>query len=443
LQEQSNITHPGHTGNGYIRYTIVTMLFIVTAFNFAGRTTMSIAGPAVSNQLHVDAKALGYIFSAFGWSYVLGQIPGGALLDRFGTKNVYATSIFLWSLFTLLQGFVGHFNTFTAIVLLFSLRLLLGLAESPCMPGNSRIVAAWFPASERGTACMIFNSAQYFALVLFAPIMGWIVSRFGWPYLFYAMGSFGIMLSFVWMKTVYSPTNHPLVTQAEVEYIAGNGGVLDLDGRNGSTRGAFHLASIRQLLANRLLLGISIGQYCIGALTYFFLTWFPVYLVQARGLSILHAGFAASVPALCGVGGSLIAGVVSDYLLRRGCSLTLARKAPIIVGLLLSVSIVGCNYVSSTAAVIVIMSIAFFGKGVGAMGWTVVADASPSNMAGLNAGLFNMFGNIPAIVTPIVIGYVVQTTKSFNGALIFVALNALAAVACYVFLVGEIKRVEI
>jgi ACS family glucarate transporter-like MFS transporter len=290
---------------------------------------------------------------------------------------------------------------------------------------------------------MIFNAAQYFALVLFAPAMAWVASRFGWPYVFYTMGGFGIALSFVWLKTMYGPMEHPFVTPNEVQYIANNGAFIDLDARRQAAASVLTFSSIKLLLGNRMLLGISLGQYCIGALTYFFLTWFPVYLVQGRGLSILHAGFAASFPALCGVCGSLLGGVVSDMLLRRGYSLTLARKAPIIVGLLLSVSIVTCNYVSSTAVMIAIMSLAFFGKGIGAMGWTVVADASPRNMAGLNAGLFNMFGNIPAIVTPIVIGYVVQTTKSFNGALVFVAANALAAVACYLFVVGEIKRVEI
>lgn len=443
LQESPPLSAESSPQTGFIRYTVVAMLFVVTAFNFAGRTTISIAGPAAARQLHLDAKVLGYILSAFGWSYVLGQIPGGALLDSFGTKYVYAGSIFLWSLFTLLQGCVGHFAPATAIVMLVALRVLLGVAESPCMPGNSRIVAAWFPAAERGTASMIFNAAQYFALVLFAPAMAWVASRFGWPYVFYSMGGFGIILSFVWLKTIYGPLEHPFVTSSEVQYIASRGAFIDIDARHATAQSVLRISSIRLLLANRMLLGICLGQYCIGALTYFFLTWFPVYLVQARGLSILHAGFAASVPALCGVFGSLLGGVVSDMLLRGGHSLTFARKAPIVVGMLLSVSIVICNYVNSTAVVVFVMSLAFLGKGIGAMGWTVVADASPRNMAGLNAGLFNLFGNIPAIVTPIVVGYVVQATNSFNGALIFVAANALGAVVCYLFVVGEIGRAEI
>jgi MFS transporter, ACS family, glucarate transporter len=155
-------------GRGHVRYLIVFMLFLVTTLNYADRATLSIVGTGLSKDLHLDPVALGYLLSAFSWAYVLGQIPGGWLLDRFGSRTIYGSSLLLWSLFTLSQGFVGHFSTYSGIVvILFTLRLFLGLAESPAFPANGRIVAAWFPAAERGTASAIFNSSQYFALVLF------------------------------------------------------------------------------------------------------------------------------------------------------------------------------------------------------------------------------------------------------------------------------------
>lgn len=128
------------------RYWIVVMLFIVTSFNYGDRATISIAGSAMSKEIGLDAVGMGYIFSAFSWAYVIGQIPGGWLLDRFGSKRVYFWSIFTWSLFTLLQGFVDLFQGSAIVVSLFALRFMVGLCESPSFPGNSRIVAAWFRA---------------------------------------------------------------------------------------------------------------------------------------------------------------------------------------------------------------------------------------------------------------------------------------------------------
>ena len=198
---------------------------------------------------------------------------------------------------------------------------------------------------------------------------------------------------------------------------------------------------VKELIGNRMLLGVYIGQYCITTLTYFFLTWFPVYLVKERGMSILNAGFVAALPAICGFVGGVLGGVISDHLLRKGHSLTFSRKAPIVIGMLLSTSMIACNYVSSSAVVVGIMAFAFFGKGLGALGWAVVSDTSPKEIAGLSGALFNTFGNVAAITTPIVIGYLVKGTGSFNAALVFVAANALVAVFSYLFVVGEIKRV--
>jgi ACS family glucarate transporter-like MFS transporter len=428
----------------HVRYLILLMLFLVTTINYADRATIAIAGSSLQKSLGIDAVTLGYIFSAFGWAYVAGQIPGGWLLDRFGSKKVYALSIFTWSLFTVLQGYVGEFGLSTAIVALFMLRFLVGLAEAPSFPGNARIVAAWFPTSERGTASAIFNSAQYFATVLFAPIMGWIVFTFGWQHVFVVMGGIGVVFSLIWLKVIHSPRNHPRINKAELDHIANNGGMIDMDNDQGKGKsGGPKWDYVKQLLTNRMMLGIYLAQYCINGITYFFLTWFPVYLVQERGMTILKAGFIASLPAICGFIGGVLGGIISDYLLRRGKSLTFARKAPIIGGLLLSTSIVTCNYVDIEWVVVGFMALAFFGKGVGALGWAVMSDASPKQIAGLSGGLFNMFGNIASITTPIVIGYIISSTGSFKWALVFVGANALVAVISYVFIVGEIKRVEL
>jgi ACS family glucarate transporter-like MFS transporter len=333
----------------------------------------------------------------------------------------------------------------TAVVVLFGLRFMLGLAEAPSFPGNGRIVAAWFPTAERGSASAIFNSAQYFSTAIFAPFTGWIAYTFGWPYVFWVMGVIGVVLGLTWLTTIYSPRDHPRISAGELEHIERGGGLVDMD-RPRPARSATDGPKptyIGQLLRTRMLLGVYIGQYCITTITYFFLTWFPLYLVRQRGMSILTAGLAASLPAICGFIGGILGGVFSDRLLKRGFSLTVARKVPIVTGMLLSTSMILCNYVDSSAVIVSIMALAFFGKGIGSLGWAVVSDTSPKQIAGLSGGLFNTFGNVAAITTPVVISYILQWTGSFNGALVFVAANALTTIVAYLFIVGEITRVEL
>ncbi|WP_315798192.1 MFS transporter [Bradyrhizobium sp. SZCCHNRI3043] len=428
-----------------VRLFIVTMLFLVTTVNYADRATLSIAGPSLSKELHLDPVAMGYVFSAFGWSYVLAQVPGGWLLDRFGSRWVYACSIVIWSIFTMMQGWIGFFSGAAAVTALFTLRFMVGLAEAPSFPANARIVAAWFPSSERGTASAFFNSGQYFATVIFAPLMGWIAHAFGWRHVFTVMGALGILMGLIWIRTMYGPKEHASVNQAELDYIKDGGALVDMEGAKDAkaASGGPTWSHIGQLLSNRMMLGVYIGQYCINTLTYFFLTWFPVYLVKERGLSILQAGFVATLPALCGFIGGVLGGFISDAILRKTGSLTLARKIPIVGGMLLSMAIIGCNYVDGQALVVGLMALAFFGKGIGALGWAVVSDTSPKEAGGVSGGLFNTFGNLSSITTPIVIGYILSATGSFNGALVFVGLNALVAACAYLLIVGNIQRVQL
>jgi MFS transporter, ACS family, glucarate transporter len=428
-----------------VRWLVLAMLFAVTTVNFADRATLSIAGADIREVFDLSPMQMGYIFSAFAWSYVLAQLPGGWILDRFGSKTTYGACLVLWSLFTMFQGTVGFLTGGAAAAALFVLRLAVGAAEAPSFPGNGRLTSAWFPANERGLASAIFNSAQYFATALFAPIMGWLVHTFGWQSVFYVMGGLGLALALAWNKVIYGPRAHPWVNQAEIDFIQEGGALVDLDGRQTVARPAAvdTFACIRELLGSRLLLGLYVFQYSVNVLTYFFLTWFPVYLVSERHMTILKAGLVASLPAICGFVGGVLGGWASDRLLKAGWSLSTARKTPIVAGMLLATSIVACNYVTSDTLVVGFMSLAFFGKGVGALGWAVVSDTSPRQAGGLSGALFNTFGNAAGITTPIVIGYILQKTGSFAWALTFVGISAAVALLSMLLLVGDIHRVEL
>jgi D-galactonate transporter len=432
-----------------LRYGILAMIFIVTTINYADRATLSITGPAMRSEFGFDAVQLGYIFSAFSWSYVVAQVPSGWLLDRFGARRVYGASIFLWSLFTLAQAFVGWVGgAALAVTALFVMRFLVGIAEAPAFPANAKVVASWFPTKERGTASAIFNSAQYFAAVVFTPLMAGITHGFGWRAVYIVLGALGMLLALFWVRFVFSPMRHPRLARAELEHIEAGGGLVHA-GEPGDAQATAALPKgttafyVKQLLTNRMLFGVCLGQFSINVLTYFFLTWFPVYLVTERHMSILKAGFMVSLPAICGFIGGVLGGLFSDTMMRHGYSQTAARKVPIVIGMLLSVTMIGCNFTDNEAVIVGLMALAFFGKGLGALGWAVMADIAPKEVVALAGSIFNVYGGIAGIVTPIVIGYIIAATGSFNGALVFVGLNALVTIFAYLVIVKDIRRIEL
>ena len=425
-----------------VRYLIVTILFVVSCFSFADRTALSQAVTAMPEDINLNTQRMSYLLFAFGWAYALGQLPAGGLLDRFGTKRVYGIAIIGWSICAFVMAFTGYLAASAAFTAIFILRVLSGLMQSPVFPGNGRIVASWFPTSERGRASAIFNSAQYFALPIFAPIFGWLIGAYGWRSCFWFLGALGCVLTVVWYTNIFGVKEHPRISQSEIEYIERGGGLVNADSPSTVKKNTLTWTAVRMLLSYRMLVGVYIAQYCITTLTVFFSTWFPLYLSQARHMSALKVGFAAAVPGLCGGFGGILGGIISDKLLQRGCSLSLSRKLPIMAGMALSMAIIACNYAPSQGIMLLLMSISFFGKGVGALGWTVVSDTSPKGMIGMSGALFNFCGNLSGVTTPLIIGYIVKETNSYNGALVYVGIIAFCAIVSYAFVVGEIQRLD-
>ena len=423
------------------RYTTLAMLVIASAVALADRANLSITGSAMSAELGISPVQLGYLFSAFSWAYVIAQLPAGWMLDRFGAIRVYGAALFGWSALTLAQGFIGFGPAGWMVVILFALRFLMGLVEAPLSPGNSSITAKWFPLAERGTATSIYNSAQYVAVLVFAPFMGLLVGHVSWESVFWGMGGIGIVLAFVWAKTMYMPSQHPGINELELAYLREGGANVDGDAARDLGQ-KVRLADLKLFLSSRQMLGIYVGQYCLASMQYFFLTWFPIYLVKGRGMNIVDVGFVATLPAIAGFIGGVLGGVISDALTRRGYSLSIARKVPFVTGMLLSSSVLFCNYVDSTYAAVAIVTLALFGKGLGAVNFALIADTSPRHLVGFAGGLFNLFGSLSGIVTPIVIGYALQATGSFTHALWFVAAHGLVAAIAYLFIVGKIKPIE-
>jgi ACS family D-galactonate transporter-like MFS transporter len=414
-----------------VRLLILTLVTLATMLNYLDRSVMSVAKPSMTAELHISAVTMGFIFSAFSWTYAFAQVPGGAVLDRLGVRLTYAASLVLWSLATFAHGLMS------SVAGLFSMRLALGLAEAPCYPSNSRILNHWFPQTERARATSVYSVGQYVGVGFMLPVLVWIVATWGWRSLFFIVGGIGVAYGFIFWALYRDPHQSRRVGHAELKIITEGGGLT-----GAVDRVPFTLANMGRLLSKRQILGASIGQFCGNSTLVFFLTWFPSYLAEERHMDWIKSGFAASLPYIAASVGVLFGGYVSDRIIRSTGSATLGRKLPIVAGLLMCSTMIGANYVSSNSVVIAIMSIAFFGQGMVNLGWTLISDVAPRSMIGLTGGVFNFCANLAGIITPIVVGLVVQNTGSFYGALAYIGVLGLVGAAAYIFIVGDVRRVE-
>ncbi len=410
----------------------MVLLFVSVTINYLDRSNLSITAPAMRTALGLDTAQMGYVLSAFGWTYALCQIPGGWLVDRVAPRVLFAVLIVGWSLATIMLGFT------TSVAGLMAVRMLVGALEAPSYPINNRVVTTWFPERERATAIGFYTSGQYVGIAFLTPVLVWIQTRFGWHMVFVATGAIGIVWGLVWYATYRPPSEYPGTNAAEIDQIRQGGGLVDLD-RTQQRRRSFSAADLGYVLSSRKLWGVYLGQFALTSTLWFFLTWFPTYLVQARGMSFVKAGFLASLPFLAAFVGVLSSGVLSDAMVRRGASLGTARKVPIVVGLLLSTSIVGANFVSEPAAIVGFLALAFFGNGLASITWSLVSAIAPQRLLGLTGGVFNFFGNLSGITVPIVIGYLARD-YGFSAGLAYVALLALLGALSYVFVVGRVER---
>ncbi len=415
-------------------FPILALIATGTMINYLDRTVLGIAAPFLSKDLQLDPTQMGLVFSAFSWSYALLQIPGGIFLDRYGTRLTYFIAVTFWSAFTAMMGAV---HSLWGLIVT---RVGIGVFEAPCYPANSRVLATWFPQNERARANGVYSVGQYAGLGFLSVPLFWLTAQFGWRGLFYIVGSIGIVFGLVWWVVYRNLEDSKSVNQAEIDYIEAGGG-----GDYKGERIPFRWDLIRKLLAHRQILGASIGQFGGNSTLVFFVTWFPTYLVTARGMSFIKAGFMASMPYIGASVGVLLGGLVSDMILKRTGSANFARKLPIVGGMLLASTIILANYVpvDNNALVIAIMSIAFFGQGMTNLGWTVISDVAPKKLIGLTGGIFNFSANLAGIVTPLVIGITYQATGSFVGPLVYIGVVALIGAFSYSVVLGDIHRLDI
>jgi ACS family D-galactonate transporter-like MFS transporter len=422
------MTAPGEPSRH--RYAVAAMLFVSVVITYLDRSNISVTAPAMRRELGLSIEQMGWILSAFGWTYALCQIPGGWLVDRFRPRFFYPLLLILWSVATICLGVVGSF------IGLFLLRLMIGALESPSYMIKNQVATSWFPDSERAGAISFYISGQFIGLALLQPWLVWLMAADGWRLVFYLTGSAGIAWGLVWLWAYRGPRQR--ANAAELALIEEGGGLVDLGA--GQKRKA-SWADLATVFKYRKLWGIYIGQFAVTSCQWFFLTWFPTYLVEFRHLSVLQSGFYVSLPFIAAFIGIQLSGFFSDLMVRRGFSLGFARKTPMITGLLLSSCIMGANYVASPQWAVAFLTMAFFANGLASIGWSLVSHAAPRNLIGLTGGAYNFISNLSGIATPLVIGRLARD-GNFAPGLTYIAVIAVIGALAYILMIGKLERVE-
>lgn len=452
------------------RWFMLFLLCLVIGINYLDRGNLAVAAPVMQKELGLSPATMGILFSAFAWSYAFCLPFAGALLDKIGPRILMTIALVGWSAATFAMGLVSQLWNLIAV------RLGLGFFESPIMPSNIKCVAVWFPDRERALAVGAYTATEYVALGVLTPVLAWILVTFGWEMIFFVTGVIGFVIGGIWYKWYRSPGDSAEVNDAEWQYMKAGGallggetgkrpGIVRPDTNDSANAHSNPVASstkisgkgevnetmrltqwqaTKKLITNRRLIGMFLGQFSIMTTLFFFLTWFPSYLVTEKGLTILKSGFYAIFPFLVAIAGSLIGGKWSDSMLDSGKSKTLARKLPIILGFLLSMVIVAANYVDSILVIIAFMAVAFFGQ---AMASTVtgalLSDLAPAGYLGVSGGLLNFFANLGSATCPLVIGFIVDGTGSFAYALAYVGAVALCGVIGYTLVLTKVERISI
>jgi MFS family permease len=388
---------------------IALFLFTLAMINYIDRGALSFAAGPIAHELRLSPVTLGYMFSSFLWSYVILLLPAGMLVDRYGAKKVVGCSIGLWSLATAATGLIG------SVPALIGTRLVMGAGETTTTPAGIRVIREWIPVRERGVLNAIFSGGSYAGPAVCALVAGPIIAGLGWRALFFVTGGAGIVWLICWQIWFAKPEECAWLGDAERQKIIAERGARKVDfDSNGEKPGLLKL-----LGSGPTLWGVALTQGCNVYSQYLFLTWLPSYLQSSKGVNIITTGIYVAIPYVIAVGLSILTGRVSDRLLRGNVGGG-RRRYMIACGLILAAVIMAVPFVNNVWLILGLISVSLAG----------VASASSLNFALLNdllprprdVGVATAFmvlgGNTFGVIAPIVTGYVIANTGSYNMAFV-------------------------
>lgn len=395
--------------------TILVLLVIAVGINYVDRGTLSVAKSNISSEFGLNPTRMGFLFSAFFWSYALFQLAAGWLVDRWEVKWIYAGGFLIWSLATAAIGLAHDFT------MLFGLRLLLGIGESVAYPATSRLLTETYAEEQRGFANALIDAGSKLGPALSTLLGGLVVAHYGWRplFLWVGLGSLVWLIPWIWLVPSRNSTPAPggLRMPSEAEPV----GWADI-------------------LRRREVWGTSLGMFCLGYSWYFLVSWLPAYLEEDRKFSKEAMAVFGSLPFLAMAVTSLTGGWISDRWIQSGASCTRVRKTFLTLGFTLcAVLMVPAVLVREATLCVVFLTAACAALGLFSSNvWAVTQTLAGPSAAGKWTGIQNCIGNLGGVVSPALTGWLVTETGSFTVAFGGASLMLLLGASAYLLLVGPL-----
>ena len=385
------------------RFTVLWLIFTLSIITYLDRLCISAAMPTIAREFNLSPSQKGYVFSAFTLAYAVFEIPSGWLGDYIGARKALTRIVLWWSAFTVLTGATEGFRSLVMV------RFLFGAGEAGAYPNAARSISRWFPTTQQGRAL----SASFVGLAVGAaistPVIFLLIKWQGWRWPFVECGAIGAVWCFVWYGWFRDrPEEHGAVNAEELKLIRSD----QVD--------ASQLDHTRQVPWAALLKSANLAFICgmyfaYGYALYFYITWLPTYLLEARGFSRAYAGFFSALPWIASIGGFSFGGWVTDWLGRRTGSLKLARCGVGAFGMTVSalMLITVARTENRVLAASLIAVAAFFQMTTASAAWSVCLDVGRRN-AGVVTGFMNTVGNLGGTLAPLVVGYTVERLGSWT-----------------------------
>ncbi|KLU25251.1 hexuronate transporter [Caballeronia mineralivorans PML1(12)] len=409
---------------GKYRTTILMMLLLATVINYIDRSALSIAMPFITRDFHLTAGEKGMIFGAFSIGYAVFNFLGGYLSDRFGGRSVLSVSMTGWSIACGLTAAVSGFWSMLLI------RVAFGMGEGPNAATANKVVNTWFPIDERATAAGVGQAGGPIGGALAGPVVGFLALAFGWRAAFIVMAVLGITWAIAWrLLSTETPAQHPKVSREELAHIEA--------GQEAVTAPSGGKVSIREVITTRAVLTTGISLFCYNYILFFFISWFPSYLVDAKNISLKDMSLVSSLPWITGAIGFLSGGFLVDAIYRRTGKRMFSRKVVLVTSLLIAAScIVLTGFVDAVSTAVGVMTIAIGLLMLAAPAyWAIIQDSVPRHQVGTASGFMHGLANCSGIVGPAITGFLIQSTGSFVSAFVLAGVVGLIGsliLACFV-----------